>query len=74
MTLELTKEEQEAADAILNVMEKIRALYGDENPHNFVNEAIPAIHTLQMFVQQHWAHRVLPEYWSDWTDRTGKST
>lgn len=63
----LTPTEQKAYDAILDAMQAIRDLYGGY-PHNWANEGIPAIHVLQKFVQQHWAHRVAPELWSDWTD------
>lgn len=66
MEISLTPEEQRAADAILEVVAALRALSPDGAPANFSNEAIPAIHTLQMFVLMHWAHRIHPDYWSNW--------
>jgi hypothetical protein len=66
-SLNFSPEEERASEAILEVMQAIRDLYGGKNPCNFENEVIPAIHTLQQFVQQHWAHRIYPEEWSDWT-------
>jgi len=68
MAIDLTPEEQRVMDATQEVMTAIRALYGGRNPHNFVNEGIPAIHVLQNFARQHYVHRVNPEHWSDWTD------
>lgn len=62
----LNKKEQSAADAILDAMRAIRALADSETPANFENEVVPAIHTLQMFVLMHWAHRIHPDYWSNW--------
>lgn len=64
--VELSEGEQRAADAILEVMATLRDLSEDGNPANFTNEAIPAIHTLQMFVLMHWANRLNPGYWADW--------
>jgi hypothetical protein len=67
LDVKLNEKEQRAADSILEVMRAIRDLTPDgENPSNFTNEAIPAIHTLQMFVLMHWAHRIHLEYWADW--------
>lgn len=62
----LTVAEAEAQDTIILLMGKIRALSKDGNPANFEGEVIPAIHTLQMFVLMHWAHRIHPKEWSDW--------
>jgi hypothetical protein len=66
----LTPEEKRVLDATIEVMDAIRDLYGG-NPANFINEAIPAIHTLQQFARQHWAHRINPVVWGDWTDDVG---
>lgn len=63
----VTVAEKRALDAILEVKAAIVDLYGGRNPYNFVEEGIPAIHILQQFVRQHWAHRINPELWSDWT-------
>lgn len=73
----LNEKEQKAADAILAAMKAVRELTENEgqypcNPYNFTEEAIPAIHKLQMFVLMHWAHRVNPEYWSDWFHQDGE--
>lgn len=54
-------------DAIAEVMSAIRAMYGGSYPCNWNNEGIPAVHVLQQFVRQHWAHRIHPELWNDWT-------
>lgn len=62
----LTDKEARVMWATHEVMDAIRDLYGSA-PANFVNEAIPAIHTLQMFALMHYAHRQNPSYWSDWT-------
>ena len=68
----LNAKEQAAADAILAVMAAIKDLAEDgSNVYNFNEEAIPAVHTLQMFVLMHWAHRIHPEYWSDWFESPG---
>jgi hypothetical protein len=63
----LTEPEQRAIDAIVAAMHAVRAL-GHENtvPYNYVEEVVPAIHKLQMFVLMHWAHRINPDVWSDW--------
>jgi hypothetical protein len=66
-SIELTAPEQRVLNATLECMDAIRALYGGKNPCNFENEAIPAIHVLQQFARQHWAYRVNPEAWGDWT-------
>jgi len=71
MDVSLTPEEQRVMDACREVMDSIADLYGDQ-PCNFVNEGVPAIHVLQQFARQHWAHRINPEYWSDWTDNYHK--
>lgn len=63
---DFTLEEKRVMDATIECMDAIRDLYGG-SPCNFQNEAIPAIHTLQQFARQHWAHRIDPEIWSDWT-------
>lgn len=65
---ELNEKEQRAADAIQEVMLALKDMDPDREPWNFTNEAIPAIHTLQMFVLMHWAHRIHPDYWADWFD------
>lgn len=72
MDSELTPKEQRVIDAIDEVMNAIRDLY-DGNPHNFVNEAVPAIHVLQKFALMHWANRLNP-YWSDWVDHEPSRT
>lgn len=64
-TAEVQAAEQRAMDAISESMAAIMDLF-DGTPHNWENEGIPAIHILQGFVLAHWAHRVNPEYWSDW--------
>lgn len=64
--LELTDAEQRVIDAISEVMEAIRDLYGG-TPHNWDNEVVPAVHVLQQFSQQHWAHRINAGAWGDWT-------
>ncbi len=63
----LSTDEEIAVEAILDVMRAIENLYGGKMPYNWQNEGIPAVHTLQHFVMQHWAHRVNPEQWADWT-------
>jgi hypothetical protein len=66
--LKLTDAEQRVMDTTLEVMGAIRDLYGGHNPCNFVEEGIPAIHILQQFARQHWAHRIAPKSWSNWTE------
>jgi hypothetical protein len=65
-SVELNAAEKRAADAILVAMAAVYELSQDGEPANFTNEVIPAIHTLQMFVLMHWAHRIHPSFWSDW--------
>lgn len=67
-TIALTAAEQRVLDATLEVKAAIKDLYSGRNPYNFVEEGIPAIHVLQQFARQHWAHRINPEAWSDWTE------
>ncbi len=68
-SVDLTPAEQRVVDATIEVMNAITDLYGGI-PHNYSNEAIPAIHVLQQFARQHWAHQVNPNAWSDWCDST----
>lgn len=67
-TIALNAAEQRVMDATFEVMAAIRDLYDGHNPCNFVEEGISAIHVLQQFARQHWAHRINPEAWSDWTE------
>lgn len=69
ITLELTSQEQRVLDLTIEIMKSMKDLYGTF-PHNWENEGIPAIHVLQQFVRQHWAHRINPEVWSNWRDST----
>lgn len=67
-SVDLTPEEQKVLDLTIEIMQATKDLY-DGWPHNWDNEGIPAIHVLQQFVHQHWAHRVNPGVWGDWHDR-----
>lgn len=68
-SVDLTEQEQKVLDLTIEIMKGVEALYGGY-PHNWENEGIPAIHVLQQFVRQHWAHRVNPEAWSNWEPLT----
>lgn len=70
---ELNDAEQRVIDAVSDVMTAIRDLY-DGEPHNWNEEAIPAVHVLQQFAQQHWAHRIAPDSWGDWTNHESSRT
>jgi hypothetical protein len=63
----LNAKERRANEAILKAMEAVRDLSDSgPSPYNYVEEVVPAIHTMQMFVLMHWAHRINPQEWSNW--------